>query len=316
MYFKVTSSLLAMVAFLLATVLGGQPASADSLKVPKNGRPYADPSTHAHVIGKVEKGMVVEGYARTIMDPGGCWYFVGLPNGKSGHVECSLVEEIAANPTSSPTSKAQQNTEKPIPDEDGTAKKTADSDNAWWQEYVGKAAIYPTKEGLSGFETSSLYLTDGTKIPLVGSGLIKIGDQQLIFTTYDWPENHPDKIKLPAVSSLLPVHVMDGLPEVGGFLLHSDVKVMQAELIKDDKGQLTGSKVTVVGKAADGMAPLSNTSSSIVGVGGTRMDISPLKRSNGSLYFAGRTWVPVKDQHSYVICTPKGVIGINVKVLP
>jgi len=103
MHFKVTSSLLAMLAFLLAIVLGGRPASAGSLKVLTNGQLYADPSTHARVIGKVEKGMVVENYARTIMDPGGCWYFVGLPNGKSGHVECSLVEEILVKIQNSPT---------------------------------------------------------------------------------------------------------------------------------------------------------------------------------------------------------------------
>jgi len=79
----------------LFTMFGTHLAEGASLKVVRNGSLYANPSKDARIIGEVKKGMVLEDIAQTVMDPGGCWYFVGLPNGKTGHIECSLVEEIA-----------------------------------------------------------------------------------------------------------------------------------------------------------------------------------------------------------------------------
>ena len=91
-------SLIMMVS--LFTMLGTHVAEGGTLKVVKNGSLYANPSKNDRIIGEVKKGMVLESHAQTLMDPGGCWYFVELPNGKAGHVQCSLVEEMAEEGTS------------------------------------------------------------------------------------------------------------------------------------------------------------------------------------------------------------------------
>ena len=179
----------------------------------------------------------------------------------------------------------------------------------WWQKYVGVAPIYPRTDSLR-IQVGDLYLAGGRTIPCVGGGVT--ADGSLIFAVYDWPEDYPTTIVLPNVSTLLPVKLVTGTPEIGGLLLHSDVKVIQADDFPSTDGQVMRCRVSLVGKAADAFAPLGNESKPIVGLQGTRMDISPLKDSGGSLYFAGRRWMPVQDRNCYVVCTPDGIIGVNV----
>jgi hypothetical protein len=157
----------------------------------------------------------------------------------------------------------------------------------WAQQYIGLEPSLPTNEG--PISIASLYFEDGTSIPAVGAGVIQLGEESLVFMSHEWPEDHPHILDLSPVSDSIPIFLMEGPQTIGGFLLHSDFTVVQVAYTTDTNGQIAGSRVT-------------------------RMNISPLRSTGDSLYFAGRRWVPLDDQESLIICTPQGIIGINVRV--
>jgi hypothetical protein len=96
---------LVIMASIFLAMFAARLAEGGTLKIVKNGRLYANPSFDSRIIGEVKKGMVVEGLAQTYSwntdGKGDCWYYVELPNGKTGHVQCPLVEEIDQDDNSS-----------------------------------------------------------------------------------------------------------------------------------------------------------------------------------------------------------------------
>lgn len=136
-----------------------------------------------------------------------------------------------------------------------------------------------------------------------------------LIPSFDIPADKPQALEIRQPSVDKEYELLNKYPSDIADHFHSDLIVKEITLLKNDRGDITGSLIKATGKFGMAMTNVAKSSSSVaVGLPGTRLEISELKKGNRCLFFAKRMWFPMKAEHAYIIVTEKKVIGVNVKI--
>jgi hypothetical protein len=120
----------------------------------------------------------------------------------------------------------------------------------------------------------------------------------------------PDISRIVSSANLreIPVKIVGGKDSFSAIELHTDIRVTQVLGASEDEQVLE-----FIGKESFLAEPFSGKMVQIVGLPGTRLDLSPLFSKGQRLLFLGRYWQPARDKDAILVVTKDALEIFNVK---